>query len=207
MARPDDSLQVRAEVQGGEVGRLAALADDDQISTPLEVQDGLDDVAVAQLGLDVDRTRALQPLPRRVQDRPAALQAELGLLPVEFGQLFEECAAGAKADAAAQVRRFARHVAPAQHVQDLDRGVGAAGDPGGAVADALGVDRSVDERDQFRHGSSPLLVPHEALQGAGLVVDRQPVDDRLAGIVQADDLDLGPLAAELQDGRVERRDA
>ena len=56
-------------------------------------------------------------------------------------------------------------------------------------------------------GCDRLLVAHQAFERAGLVVDGQPVDDGLAGLVQADDLDLGAVAAELQHDRVERGDA
>ena len=48
---------------------------------------------------------------------------------------------------------------------------------------------------------------HQAFERAGLVVDRQPVDDGLARLVEADDLDLRAFAPELQHHLVERRDA
>src|SRR3546814_5943426 len=44
-----------------------------------------------------------------------------------------------------------------------------------------------------------------SLEGAGLVVDREPVDDRLTRRVQPDDLDVGTLPAELEHDRIEGR--
>jgi hypothetical protein len=48
--------------------------------------------------------------------------------------------------------------------------------------------------------------PWTPLDRAGLVVHGEAVDHRRAGLVQADDLDLGALAAELQHHLVQRAD-
>src|SRR3546814_12499538 len=53
----------------------------------------------------------------------------------------------------------------------------------------------------------PPSMPQQALEGAGLVVDREPVDDRLTRRVQPDDLDVGTLPAELEHDRIEGRHA
>src|SRR3546814_20376773 len=53
----------------------------------------------------------------------------------------------------------------------------------------------------------PPSMPQQALEGAGLVVDREPVDDRLTRRVQPDDLDVGTLPAELEHDRIEGRPA
>src|SRR3546814_20157977 len=53
----------------------------------------------------------------------------------------------------------------------------------------------------------PPSMPQQALEGAGLVVDREPVDDRLTRRVQPDDLDVGTLPAELEHDRIEGRQA
>ena len=48
---------------------------------------------------------------------------------------------------------------------------------------------------------------HQTLDGAGFVMDGQLVDNGLAGLVEADNFDLGTLTPELQHHGIQRRDA
>ena len=83
-------------------------------------------------------------------------------------------------------------------VQQLDRHAAARRKPARMFAHRGRVDRAVHQGDDLVvHVPSPPLMRRQLVQGAGLVMDGKPVDQRLRGGVHTDQLHLRAVAPEL----------
>ena len=204
-------LQVRAEMQLGEIGGLAALADHDEVGIVLELRTVSTRSPWRSLAGDLATPAACRRAfasSRMVRPR---LQGSLALLLVQAGELGQQLVPLVGVEVAAQVGRGAGDVPAAEHVQELDRRRQVRlGGPGGMVADALRVERAVDAgEDLVGHR----LVPPSSVaqrgvpERPGLSCTASRSTMRRARLVHADDLDLRALAAEFQHHRVQRANA
>ncbi len=74
LARSDDALEVRAEMQPREIRRLAALADDDEVGLRFALRDFLEQVSVSEHHVDARRAAGLDAGFGLVHDEPRLLQ-------------------------------------------------------------------------------------------------------------------------------------
>jgi len=134
-----------------EVGRLAALADDDEIAILLVFLQGLDEIAVAQMRLYLPNARCEQIRLCLVQDQATAPMRDTRPNGVELGEFLKQCFARIDDHAAAVISRRARHVATTEHVQELDGRIRALARPGRVIDHALRVDRAIERSKQLCH--------------------------------------------------------
>jgi hypothetical protein len=72
---------------------------------------------------------------------------------IELGKFCKQRVARIGVEIAAEIRRSARDIAPAEHMKELHLRARAPGHPGGVVAHAARIDRSVDQGHEFFHFS------------------------------------------------------
>ncbi|MPL61003.1 hypothetical protein SDC9_06569 [bioreactor metagenome] len=161
LCRAHDPFEIRTEVLDGEIGRLAAFADQHHLGAHLVAGERVEQIAVHKLARNRLHATPGQHVARILEDGDAAMGDEAGALFIDRGQL------GLQRRARAQPLGRGGRAAPAENVQKLDRGVQTLGHPGGVVAHAGRIDRAVDEGDDpFAHDN--LEAPEEPFDIASL---------------------------------------
>src|SRR3990170_1486889 len=139
----------------GKVRGFTALSQDDEVSLHFEFIHGLDEISMAKLGGDVTDAGRKRSGLGFDQDGATSLLRKLCLLLVQGSEFRKQIVPRVHVEIATEIHWCARDVAATENVQQLDRCRCSKGYPGGIVANALRIDGSVYEREEFRHRRSP----------------------------------------------------
>ena len=148
---------------------------------------------------------ALQAFDARVEEDTPFLDRETSSCFLDPGQLFEQLTFDTETDCSAVVVPCGDRVFSLNDVEQFDIHTEAFCSPCCQIDDAGCVSGGVDTRQDTAHDALSLVSTQRCF-GAGLIVNGKAVDHRRACLVEAENIDVRALAAELQDRLVEAAD-